>query len=96
MRTLRSLVTPRASVWRDGHPVEIPTREIVPGDVLDIRAGDLLSADATLTTGTSLNVDEAALTGESLPVEKRADAGTKSLLFAGTSLLWLKLHRAPG
>src|SRR3954452_4973355 len=60
VRTLRSLVTPQASVWRDGHPVEIPTRQIVPGDVLDIRAGGLLSADATLTTGTSLNVDEAA------------------------------------
>jgi Mg2+-importing ATPase len=87
VRTLRSLVTPRASVWRDGHPVEIPTREIVPGDVLDVRAGDLLSADATLTAGTSLNVDEAALTGESLPAEKRADAGGVSLLFAGTSIV---------
>ena len=62
VRTLRGLVTPTATIWRDGQPAEIPTREIVPGDVLDIRAGDLLPADATIETASTLTVDEAALT----------------------------------
>jgi Mg2+-importing ATPase len=87
VRALRGLVTPTATIWRDGQPVEIPTREIVPGDVLDVRAGDLLPADATIETASTLTVDEAALTGESLPVEKRVGEGNSGLLFAGTSIV---------
>src|SRR5581483_9117620 len=82
---LRTLVAPTARVWRDGAPREIPVAEIVPGDLIDLRAGDLVPADASLLSSTTLSVDEAALTGESLPVEKRAGDGDK--LFAGTSIV---------
>src|SRR5438067_6263294 len=71
-RELRSQVALTAAVWRDGRLDEVPAREIVPGDVLEARAGDLLPADARLDTSVTLSVDEAALTGESLPVEKHA------------------------
>jgi magnesium-transporting ATPase (P-type) len=64
---LRGLVAPTASVWRDGRLVAIPVRELVPGDAVDVSAGDLLPADAQVIEATTLLVDEAALTGESLP-----------------------------
>lgn len=86
-RKLQSLVAPTASVWRDGRPAEIPMRDVVPGDLLEVRAGDLLPADATLQTASTLMVDEAALTGESLPVEKRAGDRPADQLFAGTSVV---------
>ena len=84
---LRSLVAPTTSVWRDGSLVEIPVREVVPGDLLEVRAGDLVPADAELHTASTLSVDEAALTGESLPVEKHALDGRVECLFAGTSIV---------
>jgi Mg2+-importing ATPase len=80
---LRDLISPTTTVWRDGRQAEIPVREVVPGDLLDVRAGDLIPADATLQQATTLNLDEAALTGESLPVEKRPG----DQLFAGTSVV---------
>jgi P-type Mg2+ transporter len=83
---LQSLVTLTANVWRDGHLTHIPVRGVVPGDVLEVRAGDLLPADATLLSSLTLSVDQAALTGESLPVEKRVGDGPRGLLFAGTSV----------
>lgn len=86
-RALRTLVAPTASVWRDGTLGEIEAREIVPGDLIEIRAGDLVPADAQIQTMATLNVDEAALTGESLPVEKRADDDRIGQLFAGTSIV---------
>jgi P-type Mg2+ transporter len=84
---LRSIVAPTTTVWRDGSVVEIPVREVVPGDLLEMRAGDLVPADAELHTASTLSVDEAALTGESLPVDKRAHAGRAACLFAGTSIV---------
>ena len=61
---LQSLVTLTASVWRDGQLTEIPMRDVVPGDVLEVRAGDLLAADAILLSAVTLSVDQAALTGD--------------------------------
>jgi P-type Mg2+ transporter len=86
-RTLRSMVALTTSVWRDGRLEERPVRDIVPGDLLEIRAGDLVPADATMVTAATISVDEAALTGESLPVERRAGAGSDGRLFAGTSVV---------
>jgi len=86
-RALRTLVAPTASVWREGHLNEIETRDIVPGDLIEIRAGDLVPADADLQTGATLNVDEAVLTGESLPTEKRAGDGDAGRIYAGTSVV---------
>jgi P-type Mg2+ transporter len=84
---LKTLIAPTTTVLRDGKPIEIRVRDVVPGDVLVIRAGDLLPADATLLTRDGLSVDEAALTGESLPVEKRAGDPASERLFAGTSVV---------
>lgn len=63
-----------ARVRRDGAVAAIPAAEIVPGDVVQLRAGAQVPADARLLAARSLFVDEATLTGESEPVEKRAEA----------------------
>src|SRR5581483_6489715 len=84
---LRSLVAPTTRVWRDGRLADVPVRAVVVGDLLELRAGDLVAADATLVTASTLALDEAALTGESLPVEKRAGEGASGRLFAGTSVV---------
>lgn len=68
---LRELARPEARVRRDGAWVSIPSRELVPGDLLRVEAGDVVGADARLLTSIDLALDEAALTGESMPVEKR-------------------------
>jgi len=83
---LRRQVAPRATVRRDGVPKEIHRRELVPGDLIELAAGDLVPADATLTKATDLHVQEAALTGESLPVEKFASDNDKQV-FLGTSIV---------
>jgi len=68
---LKKQLAPNARVLRDGTWQEIPARELVPGDIIHIRLGDIVPADAMLSTGNYLLVDESALTGESLPVEKK-------------------------
>ncbi|KYF81700.1 magnesium-transporting ATPase [Sorangium cellulosum] len=72
---LRAQVAPTATTLRDGVFREIPRREVVPGDVLRLAAGDLVPADARLLTAKDLHVHQAALTGEPLPVEKIPDPG---------------------
>lgn len=69
---LRAAVAPTATVRRDGEWKELHRREIVPGDVIQLGAGDLVPADARLLEAHDLHVQQAALTGESLPVEKEA------------------------
>ena len=61
-------------VRREGAVVELPSSELVPGDVVLLEAGDAVPADARLLHSASLKVEEAALTGESVPVEKHAEA----------------------
>jgi H+-transporting ATPase len=61
----------KARVLRDGQWQEIAAAALVPGDVIRLRLGDIVPADATLLTGDYLSVDQSALTGESLPVDKR-------------------------
>jgi len=67
---IRKEVAPTATVLRDGNYIQIPRRELVPGDVIRLTAGDLVPADAALFNARDLHVQQAALTGESLPVEK--------------------------
>jgi Ca2+-transporting ATPase len=69
---LKKMTAPRAKVWRDGAVKTVPATEIVPGDILELEAGDLVAADARLLEATSLKCIEAALTGESEAVTKRA------------------------
>ena len=77
-RRLRELVGQRATVLRDGRAQEIPAREVVPGDVVRLTAGDLVAGDGRLLSSRDLFLNEAALTGESLPKEKQADATAPS------------------
>ncbi|MBM4194967.1 MAG: cation-translocating P-type ATPase [Gemmatimonadetes bacterium] len=70
LEALRAMAAPVAHVLRDGVEVALPARELVPGDVIVLRAGDRIPADARVTLGVNLAVDEAALTGESAAVEK--------------------------
>ncbi|MBF8286964.1 MAG: Magnesium-translocating P-type ATPase, partial [Candidatus Rokubacteria bacterium] len=71
---LRDRVGQRATVLRDARAQEIPAREVVPGDVVRLSAGDLVPGDGRLLSSRDLFLNEAALTGESLPREKHADA----------------------
>ncbi len=93
---LKALVSNTASVLRDGVCCELPMRELVPGDVLLLSAGDMMPADCRVLSAKDLFVSQAAMTGESLPVEKTAEpiaAGADSpldlanLLFMGTSVI---------
>jgi Mg2+-importing ATPase len=70
--SIRKEVAPTANALRDADWVEIPRREIVPGDVIKLAGGDLVPADGELLQTRDLHVQQAALTGESLPVEKFA------------------------
>jgi H+-transporting ATPase len=69
---LKQKLALQARVRRDGRWQEMPSGELVPGDVVRIRLGEIVPADLKLTEGDYLLADESALTGESLPVEKRA------------------------
>jgi Ca2+-transporting ATPase len=70
LEALRRMAAPVARVFRDGQEIVVPARELVPGDVIVLRAGDRVPADARVSQAVNLAVDEAALTGESAPVEK--------------------------
>ena len=59
-----------AKVLRDGKWADLPAKELVPGDIVRLRLGNIVPADTKLVDGTYLQIDESALTGESLPVEK--------------------------
>ncbi|RGP79188.1 potassium sodium efflux p-type fungal-type [Fusarium longipes] len=70
VHSLRSLSQPTANVFRDGKTITIQTREIVPGDIIDLKMGDSVPADLRLLEVANLESNEALLTGESLPVRK--------------------------
>jgi Ca2+-transporting ATPase len=74
MAALKQLAVPLVKVRRDGRPLPAPAHDLVPGDVILLEAGDVVSADARLLSSPNLQVQEASLTGESQPVEKNAEA----------------------
>jgi Mg2+-importing ATPase len=91
---LRERVAPTATVLRDAEWHEIPRREVVPGDIVRLAAGDLVPADGRLLIARDLYVQQAALTGESLPAEKEATgepvstkADARHMVFLGTSVV---------
>ena len=91
---LRDRVAPTATVLRGGEWKEIRRRDVVPGDIVRLSAGDLVPADARLLVARDLYVQQAALTGESLPAEKEATpepastkADARNMVFLGTSIV---------
>jgi Mg2+-importing ATPase len=92
---LKAMIKVTATVLRDGQPKEIPLKELVPGDVVKLSAGDMIPGDVRLLTSKDLFIIQATLTGESLPVEKsdardpRANVSLmehSNLCFLGTSV----------
>lgn len=71
LESLKDLTSPNAKVLRSGVKVEIPAKEVVPGDLLLLEAGDMVAADGRIRRSYSLQVNESSLTGESTNVEKR-------------------------
>ena len=92
IEAIRGMLAPKAVVIRDGRRQQIPAEELVPGDVVELGAGDRVPADVRLLSAKNLRVDEAILTGESVPVDKdvspvdaEAEIGDRlSLGFSGT------------
>jgi Ca2+-transporting ATPase len=74
MAALKKMAASLATVVRDGAPGVVPASELVPGDIVQLEAGNIVPADLRLTETARLKVEEAALTGESVPVEKRSEA----------------------
>lgn len=72
LESLKSLSTPNAKVMRNGMKVEISSKEVVPGDILLLEAGDMVVADGRILENYSLQVNESALTGESANVDKQS------------------------
>jgi len=96
MESLAAFDEGRATVVRAGRLEPVPSGEIVPGDILELHAGERVGADARIVAETDLRVDEAALTGESVPVSKRADvtlppdtplADRRTMVYKGTAIV---------
>lgn len=95
LAALRNLSSPSAEVIRDGVEQTIPSREIVPGDILLVKEGDSVAADARLIYVSNLEADEALLTGESLPVAKQLvvlEQPGKSFFFFLQEFFFYDLH----
>ncbi len=72
LAALKKMAAPNAMAIRDGHQITVPTRELVPGDVVLLEAGNYVPADLRLMESVNLKIEEASLTGESVPVNKNA------------------------
>lgn len=92
---LKKLVSTTATVIRDGQKQEVTLQEIVPGDIIQLSAGDMVPADIRILTAKDLFLNQSTLTGESLPVEKSSDVAStdsvnplevKNLCFLGSNV----------
>ena len=91
--SLKALSAPSAKVIRNGSKIEIDSKNVVPGDILVLEAGDLITADGRVIESYSLQVNESSLTGESLSVDKTTDkidkeevalGDQKNMVFSGS------------
>ncbi len=94
---LKRMSSPRCKVIRDGQKKEIPSDQLVPGDIVALEAGDLVAADIRILSQNSIKVEEASLTGESVPVEKNPSAvlaedtglgDRENMFFMGTAITY--------
>lgn len=101
LAALKNMVKTNATVLREKREMIIPSEEIVPGDVIVLREGDKVPADARIFRSESLKIDEAALTGESEPVSKSIEpidkkdtspADQKNMVFKGTYVIGGEAH----
>lgn len=92
---LKRMASPQAKVRREAKTSVVPSSQVVPGDIIELEAGDLVPADGRLIVAASLRAVEAALTGESVPAEKDASilersdiplGDRKNLVYMGTSI----------
>ncbi|MCP3684209.1 MAG: cation-translocating P-type ATPase [bacterium] len=98
IEALEQLSAPQATVMRDGKAEKIPAKNIVPGDILVLEAGDIVAADSRIITQSSLQIDEASLTGESVPSGKVTEpfkigtsiADQENMAFMGTIVTYGK------
>ena len=97
IEALRQMAAPMATVLRGGEERDIAARDLVPGDVILLSAGNKIPADARLIEAINLRAEEAALTGESMPIEKHsaalaaedlAVADRKNMVYAGTAVTY--------
>ena len=97
IEALRKMAEPSATVIRDGKEIDIPSRELVPGDIIILLTGKKIPADGRIISAVNLKADEAALTGESVPVEKQSEplenaelpvGDRRNMVFAGTALTY--------
>ncbi|MCS4538446.1 MAG: cation-translocating P-type ATPase [Thaumarchaeota archaeon] len=79
---LKKMLSPTCTVIRDGKQKEVAVKEIVPGDIIVLEAGDKIPADSRIIESANLQVNEAPLTGESVPVSKTAKALAEGALLA--------------
>ncbi len=94
LESIRSMLSPESEVKRNGAWTKIPAADLVPGDLIKLRAGNKVPADARVIESASLRIEESALTGESVPsdksttpVEESADLGDRhSMAFSGTTV----------
>jgi Ca2+-transporting ATPase len=95
LESLREMAAPRATVIRDGDEIDLPARDVVPGDVLVLAAGNRVAADGRLLSSVNLKTQEAALTGESTSISKHADTvhdadaaigDRRNMVYAGTTV----------
>jgi len=78
LAALKKMAAPEAQVLRDGFRQPVPSRELVPGDVVFIEAGNHIPADIRLLEAVNLSIEEASLTGESVPAKKNAEGRLES------------------
>ena len=76
LEALKNLAAPETKVFRDGVITEIPTRDLVPGDIVILETGAVIPADLRLTEAVNLKIQESSLTGESVPVDKKTESLT--------------------
>jgi len=92
LESIRSMLSPKANVIRDGHQISINAQELVPGDIVALQAGDRVPADCRIVNSRNTRIDESILTGESVPVEKDSEpveesaalGDRRSMAFSGT------------